>query len=82
MKEKLLREKLSDDLSKKLNVLISLSLRQLVGDKDFSEKVKRKGVGEYARYLAGMGIDAKDISEITGAPISSVRTLLTPSRRQ
>ncbi len=74
---------LLSELSKKLNVLISLSLRQLIGDKEFDDKAKRKqGAGEYARYLASMGLNAKDISEIIGAPLSSVRTLLTPSRRK
>ena len=35
-------DKQSDDLSKKMNVLIALSLRQLLGDKDFSVSGKRK----------------------------------------
>ena len=70
------------EVSRKLNVLISLSLRQLLGDKEFGRKEKRKqGVGELARYLADMGLDAKDIAEILGAPLPSVRTLLTPKRR-
>lgn len=76
-------EKTLSEISKKLNVLISLSLRQLLGDKEFSGKKKRKhGVGETARYLADMGLDAKDIAEITGAPLQSIRTLLTPKRRK
>jgi hypothetical protein len=71
------------ELSKKLNVLIALSLRQLVGDKDFNDEQRRKrGAGAYARYLASMGLNAKDIAEIIGAPLSSVRTLLTPSRKR
>ena len=69
--------------STKLNVLIALSLRQLLGDKEFSGKEKRKqGVGELARYLNKMGLDAKDIAKILGAPLQSVRTLLTPKRRK
>lgn len=76
-------EKIPVELSKKLNVLIALSLRQLLGDKEFSGDEKRKqGVGELARYLNSMGLDAKDIAEITGAPLQSVRTLLTPKRRK
>lgn len=76
-------EKIPAELSKKLNVLIALSLRQLLGDKEFSGDEKRKqGVGELARYLNNMGLDAKDISEITGAPLQSIRTLLTPRRRK
>lgn len=76
-------EKMPEELSKKLNVLISLSLRQLLGDKDLSVGGKRKqGIGELARYLGNMGLDAKDISEITGAPLQSIRTLLTPKRRK
>ena len=78
-----MNERLLSELSKKMNVLISLSLRQLVGDKEFSEKGKRKhGVGELARYLEKMGLNAKDIAEITGAPVASIRTLLTPSRKR
>ena len=83
MNEKQPDAPLLNELSKKLNVLIALSLRQLIGDKEFDDKAKRKqGAGEYARYLSGMGLNAKDISEIIGAPLSSVRTLLTPSRRK
>lgn len=71
------------DISKKLNIMIALSLRQLLGDKDFSSKTKRKqGVGELVHYLADMGIDAKDIADIVGSPVTSVRTLLTPTRRK
>jgi len=71
------------DISKKLNVLISLTLRQLLQDKEFSQTRKRKqGAGNLARYLADMGIDSKDIAEILGAPLASVRTLLTPQRRR
>ena len=70
-------------ISNKLNVLISLSIRQLLGEHDFSVKEKRKqGVGELARYLNSMGIEAKDIAEITGAPLQSIRTLLTPKRKK
>jgi hypothetical protein len=71
------------DISKKLNVLIALSLRQLVGDKDFSTKNRRKpGAGDLVRYLADMELDPKDIASIVGSPVTSVRTLLTPQRRR
>lgn len=76
-------EKILTEVSKKLNVLIALSLRQLLGEKEFSGNEKRKqGVGELVRYLNNMGLEAKDIAEITGAPLQSVRTLLTPKRRK
>lgn len=76
-------EKILSEISKKLSILIALSLRQLLEDKEFSGSEKRKqGIGELARYLNNMGLDAKDISEITGAPLQSVRTLLTPKRRK
>jgi hypothetical protein len=76
-------DKQPDDLSRKMNVLIALSLRQLLGDKDFASGGKRKkGVGELVQYLHGMGIDAKDIADILGSPLTSVRTLLTPTRRK
>ncbi len=71
------------EVSKKLNVIISLTLRQLIGDKEFGKREKRKqGVGDLARYLADMGLDSKEIAEILGAPIPSIRTLLTPHRRK
>ncbi len=71
------------EISRKLNVLISLSLRQLFGDKELSVKGKRKQrVGELVHYLADMGIDPKDIADIVGSPLTSVRTLLTPARRK
>lgn len=73
----------SDDLSKKLDVLIALTLKNISGDKEFGETRKRKqGVGEQARYLASFGLGAEEISRIVGAPLSSVRTLLTPGRRK
>jgi len=76
-------DKQQDDVSKKMNVLIALSLRQLMGDKDFSSGGKRKkGVGDLAQYLNSMGLQAKDIAAILGSPITSVRTLLTPTRRK
>lgn len=76
-------EKILEEISRKFNVLISLSLRQLLGEKEFSSNEKRKqGVGELARYLNNMGLEAKDIAEITGAPLQSIRTLLTPKRRK
>ena len=78
-----MNEEILSEISKKLNILIALSLRQLFEDKEFSGSEKRKqGIGELARYLNNMGLDAKDISEITGAPLQSVRTLLTPMRRK
>jgi hypothetical protein len=76
-------EKETDDLSKKLNVLIALALRQLLGDRDFSSGSKRrKGAGDLVHYLDGMGLEAKDIADIVGSPVTSVRTLLTPTRRK
>ena len=76
-------EKILGEISQKLNILIALTLKQLLRDKEFSWGEKRKqGVGEIARYLNNMGLDAKDIAEITGAPLQSIRTLLTPKRRK
>ncbi len=76
------REAAIDDISRKLNVLIALSLRQLLGDKDFSARKRKQGVGELVHYLADMGLEAKDIADIVGSPVTSVRTLLTPTRRK
>jgi len=72
----------AEKLSTKLNILISISLRQLLGNKDFSTRKKRKqGIGDLACYLSDMGLDAKDIADILGASVESIRTLLTPKRR-
>lgn len=76
-------EKILNDISRKLNVLIALSLRNLTGEREFDSAEKRKqGVGDKARFLANMGIESKEIAEILGAPVQSVRTLLTPKRRK
>ena len=68
-------------LSNKLNVIISLNFRLLLSDKEFRNS-RKKGTGEFAKYLSDLGLDAKDISLILGAPIQSIRTLLTPKRRK
>jgi hypothetical protein len=78
-------EEILSDISKKLNALISISLRQLqlFGNTEFGEKGRRRaGTGDVVRYLADLGLDSKDIAEILGAPVQSVRTLLTPARRK
>lgn len=73
---------LEEQISTKLNVLIALSLRQLTGNSDFSTKGRNQGVGDIVRYLGAMGLDSKDIAEIVGSPVASVRTLLTPKRQK
>lgn len=76
-------EKHLEEISRKLSVIIALSLRQLTGDVELVAKKKGKqGVGDTARYLADLGLDPKTISEILGAPLASIRTLLTPKRRK
>jgi hypothetical protein len=76
-------EKENLEISKKLNVLIALSIRHLLGDKEFGKTGKRKqGAGALTHFLADMGLEAKDIAEILGTPLQSVRTLLTPTRRK
>ena len=76
-------EKTLTEISKKLNVLIALTIRQLSdSEQTFGRQKGKRGVGDFARYLADMGLDAKDIAEITGAPLQSIRTLLTPQRRR
>lgn len=74
---------LNAHISAKLNVLIAIAIKQLVGEKTFSTSGKRKqGAGEMVHYLSDMGLDAKDIAQIVGSPVTSVRTLLTPTRRK
>lgn len=68
-------------ISKKLNAVLSVQLRMLFNDRDFSSK-RKKGAGELAGYLAAFGLEVHDIAEIIGSPITSVRTLITPRRRK
>lgn len=68
--------KLLENISKKLNVLISLSIRNLLNDSDFSKKRKRGFIGDVANYLRDAGIDYGDIADILGAPSKSVRELI------
>lgn len=75
-------DKVLTEISAKLNALIALSIKRLSGEKDFEATKKRSGIGEKVRFLADFGLDAKDISKIIGAPLPSVRTLLTPKRRK
>jgi len=75
------QEKILENISRKLNVLISLSLRNLPQDSSSPSK-RKKGKGELANYLANFGIDVEDIAEILDSPIQSIRTLLTPKRRK
>jgi DNA-directed RNA polymerase specialized sigma24 family protein len=71
------------EISNKLSVLIALSIRFNSVEKllEAGDRSKR-GVGELVRYLDGMGLSAPDISRITGSPVTSVRTLLTPGRKK
>ena len=74
-------EKILTEISQKLNVLIALSLKNLSDTVSFENSGKRTtGVGEVVRYLHSHGLENTDISKITGAPLTSVRTLLTPTR--
>jgi len=76
-------DELLKEISKKLNVLISISLGRTNDTRQFENDGQRiQGVGAMTRYLSDMGIDSKDISDIIGAPLSSIRTLLTPKRRK
>ena len=75
--------KLLQDISNKLSVLISLNLGRENDMRLFEKGGERiQGVGAMTRYLADMGLEPKDIAEILGAPLQSVRTLLTPNRRK
>ena len=83
MTAKAVNDDLAGEISKKLNVLIALSIKQLLADKAFDTGGKRRtGISDIVHYLADMGLDAKDIAQIVGSPLTSVRTLLTPTRRK
>lgn len=71
---------LLEEISAKLNVLISLGMELVDHESLGSAKKRKQGVGPKARLLAGFGLDPRDIASIIGAPLSSVRTLLTPGR--
>jgi hypothetical protein len=71
--------RLLEGISSKLDVLISLALKN--APEGLDEK-RRQGTGEMARYLSGFGLSAANIAKIVGAPLGSVRTLLTPSRKK
>lgn len=71
------------DILPQLNALIALSLRQLVGINGLNQKITRKhGLGEIVRFLGDLGMDPKDIALVVGSPITSVRTMLTPTQRK
>jgi hypothetical protein len=70
------------DISKKLNVLIALSIRALKGHQDLVSQGRKLGAGEIIHFLGSMGIEATDIAKIIGSPLPSVRTLLTPKMRR
>ncbi len=75
--------KLLQDISNKLNVLISLQLARENDARLFDKGGERvHGVGAMARYLSDMGLNTDDISHVLGAPLTSIRTLLTPNRRK
>jgi hypothetical protein len=78
-----IEDELAAKISRKLNVLIALSIKQLLGDKSLDGDGKRRtGISDTVHYLADRGLDVKDIAQIVGSPITSVRTLLTPARRK
>lgn len=83
MTARAMNDDLAADISKKLSVLIALAIKQLLAEKSFDRGGKRRtSVSGIVHYLADMGLDAKDIAQIVGSPITSVRTLLTPTRRK
>lgn len=61
------------EISQKLNILIASTL---------TDNWEKRNRGEIIAYLSDMGLDAKDISKITGSPLTSVRTQLTPKNKK
>ena len=79
---KIMIEKL-DEISKKLSILVALTLREFPDNKELlPDKKRQQNASDRVYYFANMGMDAKEIAEITGIPVTSVRTLLTPKRRK
>ncbi|MEP0829439.1 MAG: hypothetical protein HRF51_13045 [bacterium] len=71
------------NIASKLSVLIALSLKNVAEDVNFEVKGRsKKGTGDLARFLADFGLDAIEIAQILGAPLSSIRTQLTPQMRK
>lgn len=69
------------EISQKLNVLIALNIKSITGNTSFESDGKRNiGVGDVVRFLHSHGLESGEISKITSAPVTSVRTLLTPTR--
>lgn len=75
-------DKSQQEISVKMNVVISLLLKVLNKEEISSKNRKKTGVGDTVRYLSDLGLDSPEIAAITGSPLSSVRTLLTPKRRK
>ncbi len=70
-------------ISAKMSALLALEVKKYLGENSFKvEKGRRQGTSDLVNFLASFGLDAKEISQITGAPLTSVRTLLTPTRRK
>jgi hypothetical protein len=71
----------SEQQSRKLNVVIALLLHILLKDDDFAQK-KRKGTGDLAVYLKRHGLEYQDIASILDSPVASVRELVSRGTRK
>jgi hypothetical protein len=71
----------SEQQSRKLNVVIALLLHILLKDDDFAQK-KRKGTGDLAAYLKRHGLGYQDIASILDSPVASVRELVSRGTRK
>ena len=74
-------EDILQEQSRKLNVIIALLLRQLLRDTDFGAR-KKKGTGELAVYLDRQGLSYQDIADILDSPVTSIRELVSRSKRK
>ena len=72
-------EDISQEQSRKLNVIIALLLRQLLRDTDFGVR-KKKGAGVLAVYLDRQGLGYQDIADVLDLPVASIGELVSRSK--
>lgn len=70
-----------EQISRKLDVVISLLIRALTKNDSFASRKNKRGTGEVAIFLRGFGLSYEEIAAITEAPVASVRELVSRNKR-